>query len=353
MQKKVDYLVVGCGLAGIHFCQELRKANKTFMVYDANLPSASLIAGGLYNPIILKRFTSIAQAEVLMQQALPAYNAIETEFNILINEKLPVYRIFSSIEEQNNWFVAADKPILKNYLSTTLQPNTYRYIKANYGFGEVQHTGKIDTKKLLETYRKFLKETGKLLSETFQYNLLITQSTSLNYKNIVAKHIVFAEGFGLKSNPYFKYLPVDGVKGELLTIHAPKLQVKEVLKSSVFLIPLEKNNYLVGATYNWSDTTNKTTEAGKNELLSKLNKILTCNYTVVQHVAGVRPTVRDRRALVGKHPITPNMYVLNGLGTRGVLLAPYAAKQLFYFIENKTQLPKAINCERYQDLYLR
>ena len=51
---------------------------------------------------------------------------------------------------------------------------------------------------------------------------------SISYKGIDAKHIIFAEGFGLHANPYFNDLPLDGTKGELLIIKATDLELDVV-----------------------------------------------------------------------------------------------------------------------------
>ena len=67
----------------------------------------------------------------------------------------------------------------------------------------------------------------------------------------------------------------------------------------------------------------------------------------MNHVAGVRPTVKDRRPLVGRHSEYKNLYMLNGLGTRGVMIAPYVAKELFEFIENDEALDIEIDINRF------
>ena len=56
---KVDYIIVGSGLAGIAFCEQLKAHNKTFFVFDNGSQQSSLVAGGLYNPVILNRFTKV------------------------------------------------------------------------------------------------------------------------------------------------------------------------------------------------------------------------------------------------------------------------------------------------------
>jgi len=346
--KKTDYIVVGAGLAGILFCELLRRQKKSFLVIDNASQRSSIVAGGLYNPVVLKRFTQVWKAKEQLQLALPIYNDLEQLLHLKLDYKIPVRRLFNSIEEQNNWFIASDKPNLSEFLSDNIIPNTNKSLKADFGFGEVLQTGRLDTKGLIKAYRKELVNKNQIINESFNYEALKLVENKIQYKNIEASHILFAEGFGLKQNPFFNYLPLNGTKGELLTIHAPDLKIDYVLKSSVFLIPLGEDLYKVGATYEWKDKSNTITETAKEELLDKLNKFLKCDYTVVNHVAGMRPTVTDIRPLVGRHHMCKHMYVLNGLGTRGVMIAPYVAKQLYDFIENQEMLDSEINIKRFQ-----
>ncbi|PKP14923.1 MAG: FAD-dependent oxidoreductase, partial [Bacteroidetes bacterium HGW-Bacteroidetes-23] len=145
-------------------------------------------------------------------------------------------------------------------------------------------------------------------------------------------------------------LPLDGTKGELLIIKSKALKLDVILKSSVFIIPLGNDLFKVGATYNWEDKTATPTEEGKNELLSDLKSLLTADFEVIEHLAGVRPTVKDRRPMLGTHPKHPKLHVLNGLGTRGVMLAPDMAKMLFENIENQIPLDKEIDIKRFKKI---
>ena len=118
------------------------------------------------------------------------------------------------------------------------------------------------------------------------------------------------------------------------------------LAVTVFNLPIGNDLYKVGATYDWKDKTNNPTAEGKKELVDKLKELISCDFEIVEHFAGVRPTVKDRRPLVGTHPIHPQLHVLNGLGTRGVMLGPYLANQLFQHIDNGAPLENEINIER-------
>ncbi len=345
--KQLDYIIVGCGLASIAFCEHLRAHNKSFVVIDDSSQKSSVVAAGLYNPVILKRFSEVWKAKAQLELALPLYAKIEKDLNIKIDYKLRILRRLTSIQEQNKWFTASDKPSLETFLSTQLVKNTNPEIEASFGFGEVLHAGRVDTETLIIGYKHFLRQNDSLQEVTFQYDKIQFEVDSIQYKSIKTKQIVFAEGFGVKQNPYFKHIPLTGSKGEIITIKAPSLKIDYAIKSSVFVIPLGDDLYNVGSTYDNEDKTNVPTEAAKEELLTKVKTFIKCDFEVVNHVAGVRPTVKDRRPLVGRHSEYNNLYVLNGLGTRGVMIAPYVAKKLFQFIENKEALDSEIDIKRF------
>ena len=343
---KFDYLIVGSGLSGVMLCEALRKRGKTFKVISNKSQQASIVASGLYNPVVLKRFNKAWDAEKHLPVAMSAYEELELFLGIKIDYKLPIYRLFSSIEEQNNWIIASDKIPLKPYLISNIKSNNNQNIYAPYGYGEVKNTGRIDTKLLLESYSNVLNNEKLISHESFEYDKLKI-SKKIVYKGIESENIIFSEGFGVRQNPFFNYLPIEGTKGELIIINAPKLNSEVIIKSSVFIIPIGKNNYLVGSTYAWDDFNNDPTINAKNKLLNKLDKLILCPYKVVYQRAGIRPTVIDRRPLVGQHKSHQNLYILNGLGSRGVLIAPAVANALINLIEDKLPLQKEINISRF------
>ena len=344
---KVDYLIVGSGIAGLMLCEQLRTRGKSYAVVSNTSQQASIVASGLYNPVVLKRFNMAWNADLHVPLALSAYKKLEALLGIKIDDQRPIYRIFNSIEEQNNWFLASDKPKLKQFLVPKIIENNNPKIRAPFGCGEVKFTGRVDTKLLLNSYRNYLKSKDLFIEETFDYSA-INVTNEVQYKGINAKNLIFAEGFGLKKNPFFKTLPLEGTKGELLVIHAPDLKSNVILKSSVFIIPIEDDQYLVGSTYAWNDYSNTPTESAKNEILEKLQKVISCSFKVVCQRAGIRPTVVDRRPLVGQHKTHKNLFVLNGLGSRGVLIAPSVAKDLIAYIEDGVPLPKEIDINRFK-----
>ncbi|WP_264560460.1 NAD(P)/FAD-dependent oxidoreductase [Flavobacterium sp. N2270] len=342
----IDYLIVGAGIAGVSFSEIAIQNNKSVLVFDDGSQPSSKVAGGMYNPVILKRFSEVWKAKEQLALSTVFYKQLEEKLFCKFDYNVPVLRVFNSIEEQNNWFQASDKPNLSPFLSTTLLNNTNVSINAKFGFGEVYQTGYLDVNCLVDAYSKYLIVNNLLISERIDYSLFEFGDDFVAYKDVKAKNVIFAEGFGMHSNPFFKDLPLDGTKGELLLIKSADLKIESIINASIFIIPIGKDCYKVGATYDWNDKTNTTTEEAKTELLSKLEELINCKYEVLEHFAGVRPTVKDRRPLVGLHPNHPNMYILNGLGTRGVMLGPFLAHQLFNYIENNIPLDEEINIDR-------
>ena len=343
----LDYIIVGSGLAGIAFSETALKHNKTIIVVDNESQNSSRIAGGLYNPVILKRFSEVWQAQEQMALLDQFYIDLELKLGVQVDFKIPILRKFFSIEEQNNWFAASDNKNLAPFLSLDLLKTKYKGIQSPFDYGQVLHTGYVDTALLLDSYKKYLRASNQFLGETFNYDLLEAHDDFVQYKHLQARHIVFAEGFGMHSNPYFNLLPLDGTKGELFIIKALNLDLDVIINTSVFIIPLGNNLYKVGATYNWKDKIDLPTDEGKLELLSKINEILDCDFEVVKHFAGIRPTVRDRKPLVGTHPNHERIHILNGLGTRGVMLGPSMAIALFELIEDQIPLSKEIDIKRF------
>lgn len=345
----VDYLIVGCGLAGIAFAETAIQNGKSVLLFDNDSQNSSKVAGGLFNPVILKRYSKLQDAMEQVAYLQHFYKNIEQKLNLegKLIFNVPMLRKFFSVEEQNNWFAASDKPGLSEFLSTTLCTNSFDGIESPFHYGQVLHTGYVDSAGLLNAYKKYLEDLKLIRYETFLYKDIVINKEMIIYKDIKARHVIFAEGFGIHSNPYFNYLPLDGTKGELLIIKTPELNLNVILNTNVFILPLGNHLFKVGATYNWNDKTDLPTEAGKAELVLRTKEILQCDFEVIEHLAGIRPTVKDRKPLLGTHSEYPPLHVFNGLGTRGVMLGPYMANILFKHIEHGIPLDRQIDIKRY------
>ena len=344
---KVDYIIVGLGLAGLAFVEELLEANKSFIVFEDDSQSSSLVAGGVYNPVILKRYSPVWNVQEQLAVALPFYAKLEKKFDKIFDHKFVIKKAFKSIEDQNNWFSAFDKPNVAPFLELKLDNQSYDGVIGDHSFGNVKEGGRIDTHQLVETYRNYLKQNNWIRFEKFNHKDIVFEENGVAYHDLETTKIIFAEGFGLKGNPYFNHLPLEEVKGETITIHAPELEIDFLLKSTLFVMPIGEDHYKVGATFNHEDKTSIPSLAGREELVEKLKKVIAVPYTIVAQAAGIRPAVKDRRPMAGVHPEFKNLVILNGLGTRGVMISPTIAKNLFHHLEAGEQLDPEIDIKRF------
>lgn len=349
---KVDYLIVGLGIAGLTVAEHLKRRKKSFLVVENGSQTSSWVAGGVYNPVILKRFTPVWNATAQLDYAIPFYQSLEAHFKQKYIYPLEILRIFKSIEEQNNWFSSADHPAMAPYLSTKVLQNNSPFISAPMGFGKMNKTGRVNIELLLADYKRELEDEQLLLHSTLDYSKIDFKGGEVGYGNILAKRIIFCEGFGLMQNPFFNYLPMQGLKGEVITIKAPELNLEQLLKSGVFVMPLGEDLYKVGATFNWQDKTNEVTVAGKMELEEKVKEFIKIPFDIVDQKAGVRPTVADRRPLLGKHPKHPELVVFNGLGTRGVMISPLLSAQLIDHLEADIPLAQEVDINRFKKRFI-
>ena len=134
----------------------------------------------------------------------------------------------------------------------------------------------------------------------------------------------------------------------MLIVYAKGLNLNSIIQSSFLFVPLGNDYYGIGSTYDWIDINNTlSTDDARQKLTSVLDSIIKIPYSIISQKAGIRPSTLDRRALVGLHPEYKNMYILNGLGTRGVLLAPYLSNCLVESIYSGDSIYTEVDINRF------
>ncbi len=346
MTTSVDTLIVGLGLAGLAYAETLYQNDVSFHVIDATTSGSSKIAAGIYNPTVLKRFNLSWKGDEFHAFSLPFYQAIEHRLQQQFLFPTPIKKIFNSYSDHNQWTTASDRAGLKKFLSPTLDFEAINGVKAPYGFGEVLHCGRLNTQDILQKYQQWLGDRISFIP--FDSNQLEVHEGAFSYGSIQAKRIVFCEGYAMKNNPWFNALPLVGSKGQILIVEIPELTSAFILKGSIFLAPLGNQLFWAGASFEQHDKSFTLTEDSAQWIRSKMEQMIDLPYEVKNHLAHIRPTVKDRRPLLGEHVNISNMHVFNGLGSRGVLTAPLAAQWLYSSIYENEPLPSEVNISRFK-----
>ena len=330
--RKFDYIIVGQGIAGTTLSYELLRRGHTVCVVDKGIEgSSSYIAGGVINPITGRNYVKSWRIDDFLPEAMTFY----TDVGKLLKSEVPYYRpmdiwwFLKDVQKENNWLTKACSPAHEQYMLARPFEEDVSYIQEGhtYGIYKVQGGGRVDSVRLLSDYRHYLSENGSLLEADFQIDKA-TISDTIQFQDIHAEHIIFCDGYRSYQNPYFENLPFRITQGEFFILHIPDLEVDAMIKLKQTLIPLGNSNYWYGATYDWdADPSKPLVKVEKDFLLKGLNQVLSVPYEIVHHKVGLRPTTVDRRPLLKQSQTQSNVYLFNGMGSKGFSQAPLLAKE--------------------------
>lgn len=348
MQKKsFDYMIVGQGIAGSVLAISLIKAGFKICVIDKPLLStSSKVAAGIWNPVVFKRLAKSWMADEIVPELIRFYETFEKESNTRFIFHRPILKAFTEEQEKVLW---QKKAISENdYLDKTIYSDLAITENTSVtSYSKVLRAGNIDIPVFLNATTNYIINNGYYLEDTFDYDKLVIEE-EYQYENLVSNNIIFCEGYLISKNPYFNWIPLKPAKGEVLTIKCANLNIQEsILNKGIFIMPLAADTYKVGATYQWDNLNDSPTESKKQELINKLTSLINTPFEIIAHQAGVRPSVIDRRPVIGAHPKHKTMYLFNGFGTKAVMLVPFFAKQLINHINSNDPILEEVNVSRF------
>jgi hypothetical protein len=214
-------------------------------------------------------------------------------------------------------------------------------------FGVVLNSGWVNIKLMLDTFRSFLTENKYLQESRFLYDKIKIKNDYIEYEDVISKYLIFCEGSSVLKNPYFKNLGFKMTKGEIIHFKSKDLKLNEITHSGTIIIPISNDTYYAGATFNWDTNNLFSSKESEIEIIEKIKKIKNFTYKLIDHKVSIRPSVFDRRAIIGRHSIYRNLYLMNGLGSRGMLLSPYLVSQLCSLILNDEKINSEIDVNRF------
>ena len=340
-------LIVGFGLAGMAYAEHLQRNGDSYRVIYQAGGGSSLQAAGIFNPTILKRYTMAWKGLSFYEEAVHFYDEQAKRLGNSYLQPYPILKVFAQTADHNLWLSAAGTSGLEKFLDPKIYTDPILPVHTPAGYGKVLHMGRLDISGL---QKHLIQEHAEAFyTENFDFDALQILDSGVEYKGIRARNLVFCQGFQMHQNPLFDLEPLRGCKGEFLIVEAPEWPENYILKSNLFVVPLGNHRFWVGATFDWKDKTLKPSPEGRKWLEDRLQRLIKAPYTVVDHQAQIRPTVKDRRPLLVQHPQYSHIYALNGLGTRGVLMAPYLSRILLESINQNTPLDPAFTLQRFNE----
>jgi len=343
---KVDFLIVGQGIAGTLLAMELMNSGYKVVVFNEEKPNtSSLKAGGLYNPITGRKMVKTWMADELFLNLESYYQKLEHQLDARFIFPMPIYRLFFNYEEQNDWAAKAADPAYSHFIKELHASSLgIEGVQDEYGGLLLNHSGYVNLPNMLAAARKYLDDRGIYRSEVFQYDQMILQEDNIEYQGLEVGRVIFCDGPEAIKNPYWEHLPFNPVKGETLVI-STELPSDMIINRGVFVLPRD-GHYVVGATYDHKQLDYEPTAEGIKNLQDRLHKIFKGKYELVSSSAGIRPATFDRRPFIGFHSEHPQIGIFNGFGTKGVSLVPYFAGQLVNYLKGGGQIMDEVNVSR-------
>jgi glycine oxidase len=337
-----DILIIGSGLAGCQAAFHSRKENLSFdLISDLKLKSASKVATGVFNPVVLRHITISWNAKEVFNYGFEVYKSINKITNSNVFVKQNIYRPVYDEGESNNWLSKQKTEPFNEFLIHHKNHDINSIVKPMF-WGEIKSSGRLNTNLFTQLVLDKIVTPANFINQEFKYELLNINIDNFEYLGNKYKNIIFCEGSYNSENPYFQDLPINATKGEIHTFDLKNHTTKKIISKGVFVAPsLISSNYEVGSTFDWSSKTWLPTEKGALQIQNKLELFFNNKITHISGKAGLRPTTKDRKPIVGEHQKIKNMFILNGMGAKGVSLSPYCAKQLIELIKfNKPTNPE-------------
>lgn len=344
-QQKMKLLIIGQGIAGTMLAWALKKRRVQVHLADAYLPgSSSPAAAGIINPVTGKRFVKSWRFDEFFPAAKSAYQVLEVELNIRIWSEQPIVRLLTTPEEANDWSARCALPDYATHISESGDACDWAdLIKPGFRVGLIRQAARVDFSALISACRQKAVSEGIFLEKNFDYEAI--EKCVDEYDGII-----FCEGYRAQDNLFFPNLPWQLAKGEALLIRFPDKEAtpaRQMLKKTMTLVPVGDNLFWAGGSYQWHFPDLLPSESEKHFIGKHVDEMLDTPYEIVGHVAGVRPTVKDRRPFIGQSAIHPKIFIFNGLGTKGALLAPFWAEHFAEYLMAGKTLDSAVDVGRF------
>ena len=325
---KVDVLIAGQGLAGTALALALRERGKRVFVVDRDEENtSSKIAAGLITPVTGKNLSLSWRMTELWPVAKEFWRKAERNFEARFLHEVPITRLFKDNKDVTKWETKKDLPGVADFVSgengsgmQTLADRT----NAEFGGFTMKHSGWADTRELLSAARKRFEADGVFAVGSVDANV----ATPFRWNEVEAERAVFCQGFDAARNPLFDWVPWRAAKGEILDLRFREpFPEDRILNRGSWLLPAGEGQFRTGATYAWHELDKLPTGDARETLEKRLRNLTSTPYDVEGHTAAVRPIIRESRLLMGWHPAEPKIGFFNGLGSKGVLTAPFFARQ--------------------------
>jgi len=338
-------IIIGQGLAGSVLAWELhRRGHSVKVVDDGRQTSASMVAAGMVNPVQGQRLNLAWRVE----ECLPASRAFFAEaarkFGREFFRPAPILRLLDNEHEREFLDKRREDERFAPFLGEEPSPSQSRNLNDEYGGVFINQSGYVEVGPLLESLADYYRAEGILHHADFVHEELEIAEQGVRWRDLAAERIIFAEGWRILENPWFREFNFQPNKGEILTLGSDREFPEHPINRGKWIIPKDNGTVWTGSTYGRGQTDADITHEARDEIMTKVAQTLPDHeLNVIGHRAGVRCATGDHIPRAGFHPDHPRVGVFNGFGSKGNVFIPWLAAR---FAENITAgVPLPEDCD--------
>lgn len=318
---RVDAVIIGQGLAGTAMAWEMLGRGQRIAIIDPDRPvTCSKIAAGLVTPLVGARASLSWRWGEMWAAANLFYTELEQRLGAKFWHVHPSVRLYASAQQRADFERRFPSwPDIE--VHAHIPPDG---IDAPFGAFSMSPAARLDTAVYLRASRTFFQRTAVVIDGAFDWD------GGLAGHGLEAAHTVSCQGVRERDSGPFARLNLHPARGDILAIQCDALELPHVVHGQAWLVPDARlaGRFRVGATYERGCGASPNPEAVRTQLEQRLQTFMMAPYHVLDQVSSVRPASYDKKPLLGRHPELGGMWVLNGLGSKGALLAPWCAQHL-------------------------
>lgn len=343
-------LVAGGGLCGSLLVSRLLSCNcRITWIDDGNPYAATRTAYGLLNPVWIRGITPAWRASEFYPLALQVYRELEAQSGVEFLFQQPVFHVLPGHDEAVRWRQEYESSTLVDYVNGETLPFPVDGIIDAQAVGTlITGAFRVRTIAMLDAVRRLAADRVEMITGAWEYSEIEPAKDRIYFRDRVFDKVVFAEGWKVQQNPWFGALPMRPCKGDVLTLEMDVPDLPYIIHRNVFLLPEGNGVYRCGSNYYWDFRDECPEEQGATDIENQLKEWLYAGYRITGHTSGVRPAVADRRPLVGCHPSYNTVWILNGMGSKGLMMAPYYSALLADALLSGKPVEPAVDVQRFR-----
>lgn len=347
MTTPADVVVVGAGLAGACAALVLSRTRRVVVV-EAEGPAsgASGAAAGLANPFMGRA----AKPAWRHDEALDALVELAAEAGDGLFRPTGILRPASSPKQADRFRDRAGGHDDLGWLSPAASAERWPLVRSGHGTLVVRRGGSVDLPAFVDAALAVVQARGgeAVRARLLEWRADVDGPVAITgHGEIRARHLVLAVGDGARRMPSLAGLPLHGVKGQTVRLGRPAGVPADhpAVAGAGYAVPTEAG-VVVGSTFE-HDFTDVAPDPALDASLTAAGAALLpalAGAPVLDRRAGVRMTVPTsvsprRLPLAGPLPGQPGVWVVAGLGAKGLMTAPLLARRLPDALDGGPPLP--------------